>query len=502
MQGDWVAIDAGADRRAAAKRLARIHEQVTGTGDDPADDGRLRDPIADSWRRSSEAGVDSVKTLAPRQLSHEKVRGIWESSPLRVARPVLEHLLEEVGTAGSQVALICDSEGRLLWIDGQPGVVDRAQEIHLELGAMWAEDVAGTNAMGTALALRHPIQVFSAEHFSAQVHGWTCSAAPIRDPETGEQLGVIDLSGELKTAHPHSLALVGMAARMVEAELAASRAVGHRQLIERFGHRIHDSRAAAHGLLSPKGTVLSTRRKEWRERRVDVPARGGVIDIDGTLVMAEPLDGGGFLIWPTGGAAATAAEPRPGLRLEALGADRARVLGGGARPQKLSRRHSEILTLLALRPAGLSAEQIALEVYGDFGKPVSARAELSRLRAALGVEMEANPYRLTPPAGADFLEARALIDAGRLGDALDLYKGPLLPGSEVPAIAEARAGLESAVREAVLGSDDPAPLHRWLQSEGGSDDLEAARRLASMLDRSDPRRSEALGRLRRLSSAG
>jgi hypothetical protein len=287
---------------------------------------------------------------------------------------------------------------------------------------------------------------------------------------------------------------------MVEAELAAARAVGHRQLVERFGHRIHDSGAPAHGLLSPKGTVLSTRNERWRERRVEVPARGGVVDIDGTLVMAEPLDGGGFLIWPTG-TAGSATDVVPGIRLEALGADRGTARIGG-RSVKLSKRHTEILALLALRPDGLSAEQIALEVYGDFGKPVTARAELSRLRGALGVEMEANPYRLTPPAGADFLEVRALVEAGRLGDALDLYRGPLLPGSEVPAIAEARAALEAAIRDATLAGSDPDAVHAWVQSPGGRDDLEATRRLASMLERGDPRRAEALGRLRRLGSAG
>ena len=70
----------------------------------------------------------------------------------------------------------------------------------------------------------------------------------------------------------------------------------------------------------------------------------------------------------------------------------------------------------------------------------------------------------------------------------------------MPAIVEARASLESAIREAVLSCSDPAPLYSWLQSAGGRDDLEATRRLAAVLDRSDPRRAEALGRLRRFAS--
>ena len=32
---------------------------------------------------------------------------------------------------------------------------------------LWTEDSAGTNAIGTALAIDHAVQIFSAEHFLA-----------------------------------------------------------------------------------------------------------------------------------------------------------------------------------------------------------------------------------------------------------------------------------------------------------------------------------------------
>jgi transcriptional regulator of acetoin/glycerol metabolism len=60
----------------------------------------------------------------------------------------------------------------------------------------------------------------------------------VRDPETGETLGVLDLSGEIATAHPHSLALVEAAARMIEASLATAYAERTAALRDRHGERL------------------------------------------------------------------------------------------------------------------------------------------------------------------------------------------------------------------------------------------------------------------------
>ena len=61
--------------------------------------------------------------------------------------------------------------------------------MHFVCGADWSEQGAGTNALGTAIAVDHPVQIFSAEHFNRIVHPWQCSGAPIHDPATGEILG-------------------------------------------------------------------------------------------------------------------------------------------------------------------------------------------------------------------------------------------------------------------------------------------------------------------------
>ncbi|HMJ33219.1 MAG TPA: hypothetical protein VK501_04820 [Baekduia sp.] len=326
---------------------------------------------------------------------------------LRLARAhdaVLRELLEDVRSEGQQVLLVCDTDGTLLWIDGDQQMLDDATGVHLQRGARWSEAAAGTNAM--------------------------------HDPVTGELLGVLDLSGPLQTAHPHSLALVTAAARMVEGMLA------------------------------------------WRS--AERVAR-----------QAEPA--------PSAFAIAPAAA---GLRIAVLGRDRA-VLGGVglAGDVVLSRRHSELLVLLALRPEGMTAEEIAIALYGDFGKPVTARAELSRLRRVLGPRLLAEPYRLAARPRADFLAAGELAGAGRLGAALDAYPGPLLPRSEVELVVEAREALDHRVRSGILRTADPALLHRWIEHPAGRDDLEACRLLLALLPPHDDRRSSALSHLRRLAKS-
>jgi hypothetical protein len=426
----WVAISSTGDRRGSALRLARAHDAVLSGAPPPPG---LRGVIVDSWRRCAAAGLDAQRGLAPLALAGDEAEERWARSSLSAGEGVLAELLDDVRSEGQQVLLVCDADGTLLWIDGDEQMLDDATGVHLQRGARWSEAAAGTNAMGTALTLDHSLQVFSAEHFATPVHGWTCSAAPMHDPVTGELLGVLDLSGPLQTAHPHSLALVTAAARMVEG-------------------------------------VLARRIAEGAARRVE-PGRS-------SLAIAP--------------AAA-------GVRVEALGRDRAVVSGAGlAGAIELSRRHSELLVLLALRPEGMSAEEVAIATHGDFGKPVTARAELSRLRRVLGARLLAEPYRLAAPPRADFLAAGALAGAGRLAAALAAYPAPLLPRSEVPLIVEAREALDHRIRSRLLRAADPSLLHRWIQHPAGRDDLEACRRLLTLLAPDDDRRPAALSHLRRL----
>jgi hypothetical protein len=181
------------------------------------------------------------------------------------------------------------------------------------------------------------------------------------------------------------------------------------------------------------------------------------------------------------------------LELRFLGAAEAR-LGGGADLTPLRLRFAEIVASLAMHPAGLTLEQLALHVYGEDASLTLCKTEVSRLRRLVPVDNR--PYRLGLPVKADFLELRELLRDGRLRDALHLYRGSLLPSSDALRINAERDDLDLALRAAVLASDDPEAV--WLLAERMPDDLEVWEAATERLAHDDPRRFVAKARVARL----
>ncbi|WP_432831528.1 GAF domain-containing protein [Dactylosporangium sp. CA-092794] len=216
MRNPWLALPAGADPRERISQNGRAWDAFLGNGRVGA---QVRGVVADSWRRSAAAHLDPDGT-APVDLGDDELEEYRAAHPLRAALPLFRDLLGSFAEDGAHLMAVCDAHGRLLWVEGQPAVLRRAEAMNFVAGARWDEPHAGTNAPGTAVALDHAVQIFATEHFSRRVQRWTCSAAPIHDPRTGRLLGAIDVTGGDHLANPHSLALVLATARAAEAYLA------------------------------------------------------------------------------------------------------------------------------------------------------------------------------------------------------------------------------------------------------------------------------------------
>lgn len=97
----------------------------------------------------------------------DEVRDVWAEHPLGRLAPTLRGLLAEIADEAEHLMVVTDEDGRLLWIEGNPRVrSSAADEMSFVEGALWSEEAAGTNAVGTAIALDHAVQVFAAEHFN------------------------------------------------------------------------------------------------------------------------------------------------------------------------------------------------------------------------------------------------------------------------------------------------------------------------------------------------
>ncbi|WP_030384183.1 GAF domain-containing protein [Streptomyces sp. NRRL S-241] len=210
-----VALPGGADPAALTRELRRAHAAFTRDG---RVEGPVRAVIARSWRRCARARVSPE--CAPRvELGDAELRAYREEHPLARVMPLFRDLVGAFAAHGAHLLAVCDVRGSLLWVEGEPGTLRRAEGLGFVPGARWAETAMGTNAPGTAVATGEPVQVFGAEHFSLRVHPWTCAAAPVRDPRTGRVLGAVDITGGDGLAHPHSLAFVQAVARAAEDRL-------------------------------------------------------------------------------------------------------------------------------------------------------------------------------------------------------------------------------------------------------------------------------------------
>ncbi|MGW7526712.1 GAF domain-containing protein [Streptomyces sp. NPDC054783] len=386
-----------------------------------------RPVIEESWGRMLRSGVDPDHDFRSGLLSSDEVRRRREESPLRHVLPVLRQGLLSVADVAQHIMVVADADGRVLWREGSPPVLRKADGLGFELGADWREDVVGTNGVGTPAVVRRPVQVFAAEHFVRSHAAWTCTGAPITDPRDGRLIGVVDVSGPLETMHPATLAWVDSVAKLAEARLREM----HLDSLERLRS------VAAPVLARLDGRALAVDRDGWSAavsgmpyvRRVALPkalapGRRWLPSLGSCAV--EPLAGGWLL--------RAAEEPvgtatRIVLDLGRPGRNTLTVSGSaGSWSRELSPRHAELLYLLAAHRAGRGAAALAEDLFGDPSRTVTVRAEMSRIRRYCGELLQHRPYRFREDTEIEVL--------------LPDNPGDLLLSSTAPAITRRRTAAQ------------------------------------------------------------
>ncbi|MEO7877296.1 MAG: GAF domain-containing protein, partial [Dokdonella sp.] len=195
---------------AARRRFFSTGESATGL---------VSNMILQSWQRCAALGmsaqarpvVEPVAASALHELQdrHESLRTL--------CRPELEALHADARATGA-IAILTGPDGFVLDAVGHAAFLDKAARVALRPGVAWREDDTGTNAIGTALVERRPVEVRGGEHFFEPHRILSCSAAPIIDP-FGALAGVLDLSGEASVHHIHALGMVRLAVDQIEHRL-------------------------------------------------------------------------------------------------------------------------------------------------------------------------------------------------------------------------------------------------------------------------------------------
>jgi hypothetical protein len=292
-------------------------------------------------------------------------------------------------------------------------------------GSRWDEQTTGTNAPAAAMRLDHALQVFAREHYASNVAAWSCTAAPIHDPITGQVLGALDITGRDDVAAPAVLSLVRAAVAAAESEL--------------------------HLLAMRPAAEREPGRRTRPAAATNAPAKP-------TTVAAQVMS--------------------------VLGRDRALLTAVPGGPSaELSVRHSELLFLLSQHTGGYTADQLAIALHERDVPAVTVRAELSRLRSLLpGLGLSGRPYRITAPFRTDVATVREFLASKDLAGAVAHYPGQILPSSDSPEVQAERDRLHREVRSAVLSSPDGVAVLKFANSAYSREDALVWRHAITLAD--------------------
>lgn len=194
----------------------------------------VRQEILNSWTRCHSLGINPEQKQARKALTTLELEKLLADSDLyRAAKPIIDNIYSKLFGTGYLITLN-DENGKMMYLKGEPDIMRKVEKMNFSLGMDWSEEAAGTNAIGTSIVSKKPIQVFSAEHFCEGFHPMTCSSSPITHPYTKNVIGAIDFTGLWPSTQPHTLGLAVSVAQMIEQQLKSMYQTTYQRLEEYY----------------------------------------------------------------------------------------------------------------------------------------------------------------------------------------------------------------------------------------------------------------------------
>ncbi len=249
--------------------------------------------IIDSWRRTREAyRIDPGLSRPLRQISTTALSDRLSDETFRIATPILKEFAARLDISDHVLAYF-DGDGWMLSIDGDARTIESVEEIGFRPGVNWAEDAAGTNGPGTALAAGKAVEVFASEHFVEAWHGWSCAGSPVQAPRGKVPAGVVDITGRWEVQRRQALIAAQAIARAIEERLRAAYSV--RDEVVRYAFRAAKDSGDALVAVDTRGSVLAVNDAAARHRVVDAgalppPTRDAVAQLLGASRSGSDAD--------------------------------------------------------------------------------------------------------------------------------------------------------------------------------------------------------------------
>ncbi len=182
----------------------------------------MRRDVLVSWQRCQAMNLKPEQHRPVHILSRMEFGRIQQNNHLliEVSMPILDNVRQYV--AGSRFAItLSNADGIILKLTGDDEFISHVHDGGFIEGADWSERSAGTNAIGTALAHRKPIQLCDYEHYCTFTQRTCCSAAPIKGPG-GIIVGTVNITCHHLAANSHTLGMAVAMASAVENRLRVS----------------------------------------------------------------------------------------------------------------------------------------------------------------------------------------------------------------------------------------------------------------------------------------
>lgn len=381
-ESERLAVSA-APGREGVETLERVHDAFVSGRRPPA---QPRTVIAQSWARMRRCGIGPGAAD-----THPDAPGSIDSARAHELIPLFRRHLGALLDSGDLLLVLADSTGGITAVEGDASITRAADRIGFAPGAAWAEDVVGTNAIGTSLVGGAPLQVHGAEHYCYAHHAFSCAAAPVIDPCTGETTAVIDLTTRVLQGTDLALPLATTLAQLARTPLVQAHQQQLRELRERTLRSISISGASV--LVDRNGWVAATDLRTL-PARIPLPAglEAGPVRL-GELgpAHAHPVEDG----WLITRASETAMrDTRTTIRFSGSACTVIVRVDGRSWEYSFTGRRAEVIAWLAAHPEGLTARDLAGLMYGDAANTGAIRAEIHRIRRTVGGVILTRPYRL------------------------------------------------------------------------------------------------------------